>query len=298
MLSLEEILKKVRRLEIKTRGLSNHIFAGEYHTAFKGRGMSFSEVREYQFGDDVRAIDWNVTARFHTPYIKVFEEERELTVMLLIDVSRSSGFGTIYASKKDLMTEIAAVLAFSATRNNDKVGLLLFSDVIEKFIPPKKGRSHILHLIRELLGYEARSAATDIDGALRYFSNVIKKRSIVFLMSDFIAPPVYEKNLRIAARKHDLIGIRVSDPRDENLPTVGLLPLRDAESGATFLMDTASKTMRRRYSLQYVQQLEQCKQIFRNSGTDLLLLSTDQHRYPYHRELMRFFQKRGVPAIF
>jgi uncharacterized protein (DUF58 family) len=241
-----ELLKKVRKIEIKTKGLSKHIFSGEYHSAFKGRGMSFSEVRAYQYGDDVRNIDWNVTARTGEPHVKVFEEERELTVMLLIDVSRSSFFGTVNQLKNELMTEICALLAFSAINNNDKVGVLFFSDRAEKFIPPKKGRQHILRILRELIDFHPENAGTDIGEALRFFNNIIKKRSICFILSDFLTRG-YEDPLRIAARRHDIVAVNLIDPREEELPDVGLIRAADAESGQVRWIDTSSAKVRRQY---------------------------------------------------
>lgn len=287
-----ELLKKVRKIEIKTKNLSNHIFSGEYHSTFKGRGMSFSEVREYQFGDDVRNIDWNVTARYNSPFVKVYEEERELTVMLIVDVSDSSFFGTVNQMKNHLITEICAVLAFSATNNNDKVGMILFGDKIEKFIPPKKGKSHILRIIRELLGYESKANKTDIGEALSYFSNVIKKKCISFLISDFMDSG-YEKALDLAGRKHDLIGIHVSDPREETLPNVGLIRVKDSESGEALWLDTSSKNLRMNYEKQFVENYDRCRNSFLKSGADLISVTTDVDRRPYVRELMNFFKKRG-----
>ncbi len=288
-----ELLKKVRKIEIKTKNLSNHIFSGEYHSTFKGRGMSFSEVREYQFGDDVRNIDWNVTARYNAPFIKVYEEERELTVMLIVDVSESSFFGTINQMKNHLITEICAVLAFSANNNNDKVGVILFSDKIEKFIPPKKGKSHILRIIRELLGYESnQNNETNIGEALGYFSNVIKKKCIAFLISDFMDSG-YEKAMDLAGRKHDFIGIHVSDPREENLPNVGLIRVKDAETGQALWLDTSSKKLRDNYAKQFVENYDRCRSSFLKSGADLISVTTDTDRKPYVKELMNFFKKRG-----
>src|SRR5690606_36498781 len=247
MLTTSEILKKVRRIEIKTRGLSNHIFAGEYHSAFKGRGMSFSEVREYTPGDDVKAIDWNVTARFSHPYIKVFEEERELTVMLVIDVSNSSLFGIHKKSKRELITELSAVLSFSAATNNDKVGIIFFSDKVDKFIPPKKGRSHILRIIRELITLEpVQTDTTNVDVALTYLNNIIKKKTIAFIMSDFISKP-YEKSLQFATQKHDVIGIQVYDKADRELPDAGLIQAVDAETQKTIWLDSSDKNMQLQY---------------------------------------------------
>ena len=240
-----ELLKRVRQIEIKTRGLSSNIFAGQYHSAFKGRGMAFSEVREYQYGDDVRDIDWNVTARFHKPYVKVFEEERELTVMLLVDVSGSLDFGTVKQMKRDMVTEIAATLAFSAIQNNDKIGVIFFSDQIEKFIPPKKGRKHILYIIRELLDFQPQSRKTNMKVAIEYLTNVIKKRCTAFILSDFIVQNDFRNALTIANRKHDVAAIQVYDHRIEELPDVGLMKVRDAETGHVQYIDTSSKALRK-----------------------------------------------------
>ncbi|MCB0516255.1 MAG: DUF58 domain-containing protein [Chitinophagales bacterium] len=287
-----ELLKKVRKIEIKTKGLSNHIFSGEYHSTFKGRGMSFSEVREYHFGDDIRNIDWNVTARFNAPYVKVFEEERELTLMLLVDVSPSAYFGTLGQLKNELMAEICAVLAFSATKNNDKVGLLFFSDKIELFIPPKKGKSHILRLIREIVAYKPQSKTqTDIAFALKHYNNLIKKRSIVFLLSDFIAAG-YQKDLGLAARKHDLIGLRIYDPIEQQLPQVGMLQVSDTETDQHRWLDTNNAAERKAWHQYYQTYLQYCTTAFVQSAADLINISTDQHRKPYTNELIRFFQKR------
>jgi uncharacterized protein (DUF58 family) len=283
-----ELLRKVRRIEIKTKGLSKHLFAGEYHSAFKGRGMSFSEVRNYQYGDDVRNIDWNVTARTGEPHVKVFEEERELTVMLLIDVSRSALFGTQQQLKSEIIVEICATLAFSAINNNDKVGVLFFSDQIERFIPPKKGRQHILYIIRELLNFEPQHTGTDIGQALEYFSRVVKKRSICFVLSDFLTES-YETPLRIAARRHDVVGLRVYDPREESLPSVGLLRAVDAETGAVRWVDTSSRTVRQRYEEWYRELAEYQKQAFRQAGADSVPIRTNES---YVNALLAFFQKR------
>lgn len=283
-----ELLKKVRRIEIKTKGLSNHIFSGEYHTAFKGRGMNFSEVREYQYGDDIRAIDWNVTARFSHPYIKVFEEERELSVMLLVDVSRSSLFGTNEQRKKDLITEICAVLAFSAINNNDKVGVIFFSNRIEKYIPPKKGKSHILLIIRELLSLEPRGNGTDIRTALRFFTNANKKRSIVFLASDFLANG-YEEALRLASRRHDLVGLHVYDQRDKELPNAGMIKMMDSETGQEQWVDTSSNAIRQYYNKQFIAHQEYSRNAFLKSGAELLSMHTGQD---YVKVLQGFFKKR------
>ncbi|MBK8490645.1 MAG: DUF58 domain-containing protein [Saprospirales bacterium] len=284
-----ELLKKVRKIEIKTKGLSRHLFSGEYHSAFKGRGMSFSEVRAYQYGDDIRNIDWNVTARTGDPFIKVFEEERELTVMLLVDVSQSAFFGTTTQLKRELITEICAVLAFSATQNNDKVGAILFSEGIEAFIPPKKGRQHILRIIRELIDIEPGKQGTDIGQALEYFNNVIKKRSICFLCSDFQANS-YETPLRVVARKHDLVGIHLFDPREVDLPDVGLIRARDAETGRLGWIDTSSKRIRQRFSESFRQKEERFLTSFRRNGADTLRIQTGES---YVNVLLQFFKKRS-----
>ena len=283
-----ELLKRVRRIEIKTKGLSRQLFSGEYQSAFKGRGMSFSEVRNYQYGDDVRNIDWNVTARTGEPYIKTFEEERELTVMLLVDISKSSFFGTTKQLKNELITEICAVLAFSATNNNDKVGLLLFSDRVEKFLPPKKGRGHILRIIRELLDTRPTGKGTDISQALTYFTNMVKKRSICFLLSDYLAED-YERSLRLAARRHDVIGVHLFDPREKELPDVGLIYARDAESGRMQWVDTGSRRVRTRYAEWYQRHQEYYEDAFRKSGADSLSLETTED---YVKGLLRFFKSR------
>lgn len=283
-----DLLKKVRRIEIKTKGLSRQIFAGEYQSAFKGRGMSFSEVRNYQYGDDVRNIDWNVTARSGEPYVKVFEEERELTVMLLVDISKSSFFGTGDQLKSELMTEICAVLAFSATNNNDKVGLLLFSDKVEKFLPPKKGRGHILRIIRELLDTRPTGAGTDLGMALTYFTNMVKKRSICFLISDYLTDD-YEKPLRLAARRHDVIGLHLYDPAERELPAVGLLHARDAETGQRRWIDTGSRRVRRRYQEWYQKHMDYFQTAFAHSGADKLSVETTED---YAKALLGFFRRR------
>ena len=291
----QELLKKVRKIEIKTRGLSSHIFSGEYHSAFKGRGMAFSEVREYQPGDDIRAIDWNVTARFNHPYIKVFEEERELTVMLLVDMSASENFGTQKQLKKDLLTEICAVLAFSAIQNNDKTGVIFFSDKIEKFIPPKKGKSHILRIIRELIDFNARSHGTDIDMALRYLTNAIKKKAIVFLISDFIDQKFLHEHkkgndsLRIASRKHDIVALRINDKRETELPNVGLIRVKDAETGKMKWIDTSNENIRRQYSRTSAKREARLKEIFVRSGIDSASIATSES---YVKPLMNLFKKR------
>lgn len=291
----EEILNKVRRIEIKTRGLSKNIFAGEYHSQFKGRGMSFSEVREYQPGDDVRSIDWNVTARLNRPYIKVFEEERELTVMLLVDVSGSRNFGTMSETKRDLITEIAATLAFSTIENNDKVGVIFFSDKIEKYIPPKKGKSHVLHIIRELICFEPESQRTDIQLALQYFSNAQKRRSTAFLISDFqdsalIATADQKggcKPLLIASNKHDLNAVRIYDRRESELPNVGLLKMNDAETGERIWVDTASKALRDNYAKSWQENQQALDTIFLRSGLNNTTVRTDED---YVRALIKLFR--------
>ncbi len=284
-----EILKKVRRIEIKTKGLSNHIFAGEYHSTFKGRGMSFSEVREYTPGDDVKFIDWNVTARFSHPFVKVFEEERELIVMLLVDISSSSLFGTQKQLKRDLITELGAVLSFSATTNNDKVGVIFFSDKIEKYIPPKKGKGHILRIIRELIALEpTHTKDTDIRVALEFLNNVLKKRSITFLVSDFVSKP-YDNALQLAARKHDLVGIHVYDKYDKELPSAGLVQVMDSESGQSFWLDTDSKKVKTQYEGAYDQNNKYCMQSFRKSGAALLHVRTDED---YVKVLQAYFKGR------
>jgi uncharacterized protein (DUF58 family) len=289
MLTTSEILKRVRRIEIKTKGLTNHIFAGEYHSAFKGRGMSFSEVREYTPGDDVKSIDWNVTARFSHPFVKVFEEERELTLMLLVDVSSSSLFGTHHRLKRELITEISAVLSFSASTNNDKVGVIFFSDKLEKFIPPKKGRSHILRIIRELIALEpAPNSGTNIRVALDYLNNVLKKRTITFLLSDFISEP-FDKALQMAARKHDLIGMQVYDRADKELPSAGLVQVMDAERGTMQWLDTDDKAVQVQYAKAFEQHRQYSIQAFRKSGAALLSLRTDED---YVRVLQGFFKGR------
>lgn len=284
-----ELLKKVRKLEIKTRGLSKHLFSGEYHSAFKGRGMSFSEVREYQYGDDVRSIDWNVTARTGDPHIKIFEEERELTVMLLVDLSGSSFFGSRRQMKHEIITEICAVLAFSAIQNNDKVGVLFFTDRIELFIPPKKGKQHILRIIRELLQVEPVGHQTDIGLALEFFNNLIKKRSIVFLLSDFMDRG-YDKPLRVTARRHDLVGLHIYDPRERDLPKMGLLRVRDPESGALRWIDSSVSMYRRQFREGFEKNEENMRQLFFRSGADLAPIRTDE---PYVQKLLQFFQRRS-----
>ena len=284
-----ELLKKVRKIEIKTRGISNQIFSGEYHSAFKGRGMAFSEVREYQPGDDIRAIDWNVTARFNHPYIKVFEEERELTVMLLVDVSGSENFGTQKQLKKDLITELCAVLAFSAIKNNDKIGIIFFSDKIEKFIPPKKGKSHILRIIRDLIEFKPESSLTNIEQGLKFFTNVIKKRSIAFLISDFMDEG-FKDALKIANRKHDLVALRIFDKREQELPNMGLIKMRDAESGVPIWVDSSNIEVRRHYSLLAKKRDETLNDLFKKCGVDTTTISTAGS---YIQPLMTLFKKRN-----
>lgn len=271
-----EILKKVRRIEIKTRGLSSNIFAGEYHSAFKGRGMTFSEVREYQYGDDIRDIEWNVTARFGKPYIKVFEEERELTVMLLVDVSGSLDFGSVKQFKRDMVTEIAATLAFSAIQNNDKIGVIFFSDKIEKFIPPKKGRKHILYIIRELLEYKPESQQTNIAFALEYLTRALKRRCIAFMLSDFIDQHSFQKPLSIASHKHDVVAVQVYDKRVAELPDVGLLKVHDAETGQERIIDTSSRAVREAQARWWKQQSMRLKDTFSRSKVDAVSVRTDQ----------------------
>jgi len=283
-----ELLKKVRTIEIRTRGFVNQIFSGEYHSVFKGRGMAFSEVREYQFGDDIRSIDWNVSARFNHPFVKVFEEERELTVILLVDVSGSGDFGTVRQLKRETATELCAVLAFSALKNNDKVGVIFFSDVIEKFIPPKKGRSHVLRILREVIDFTPGHRGTDITEALRFLTGAIKKRSIVFLISDFMDES-YGDALRIAGRKHDLVGIKLYDPREEELPPVGLMRTIDAETGETRWVDTDSKRVRDAYARWWKTAEDARRMLFRKSGLDEIRVRTDQS---YVKPLMMFFRMR------
>lgn len=290
-LSTSDLLKKVRKIEIKTRGLSNQIFSGEYHSAFKGRGMAFSEVREYQHGDEIRTIDWNVTARFNHPYVKVFEEEREMTVMLLVDVSGSKEFGTQQKSKQELATEICAVLAFSAIQNNDKVGVIFFSDKIEKFIPPKKGRSHILMIIRDLIDFEPESKGTDISQALKYFNNVIKKRCTAFLLSDFITDISFENALKIANRKHDLITLKLYDKAEEQLPNIGLVPMLDAEKGNVKWVNTSSKQVQKEYKIEALKRNDYLSNIFRKSGVDTTNIGTHED---YVKPLMALFKRRGA----
>jgi len=285
----KEILKKVRKIEIKTKRLSNDIFGGEYHSSFKGRGMTFSEVRQYQFGDDVRAIDWNVTARYNEPYIKVFEEERELTMILMADVSGSELFGTSTQFKKETVTEIAATLAFSATQNNDKVGLILFSDEIELFIPPKKGKSHVLRIIRELIEFKPKSKKTSIGTSLKFLSSVIKKRAIVFMLSDFMDDD-YEKTLKITGKKHDLTGIRVYDKYDEEIPNLGMVPMLDAETSHVQLVNTAAKSVRMRYKANATQIRQYYINMFKKSGAGTINIRVDES---YVKKLLGYFKHKG-----
>lgn len=284
-----DIIQKVRKIEIKTKGLSNHIFAGEYHSAFKGRGMTFAEVREYQFGDDVRTIDWNVTARFGHPYVKIFEEERELTVMLLIDVSGSRVFGTVSRLKMDIVTEVAATLAFSTIQNNDKVGVIFFSDRIEKFIPPKKGRKHVLHIIREMIDFKPESTRTDIASAVRYLTNAIKKRSTAFLISDFMDEG-FEKELTIANRKHDIVALQVYDIRETEMPDVGLVKLKDAETGERIWVDTSDARLRKSYRNAWGQSQLELQKTFSKSGVDSVSMNTADD---YVKSLMKLFRMRA-----
>lgn len=285
-----ELLKKVRKIEIKTRGLSHNIFAGEYHSAFKGRGMTFSEVREYQYGDDIRDIDWNVTARHNRPYVKVYEEERELTVMLLIDVSRSRLFGAVGDEKREIIAEIAATIAYSAITNNDKIGVIFFSDKIEKFIPPKKGRKHVLLIIRELLDFTPSHTGTFIAEALKYFTNALKKRTTSFLISDFIDNHDYSQALSIASNKHDLIGIQVYDKRDASLPSIGFMRLRDLESGVERWINSSSIKTQRAWSKWWYERQQQMELVFRKASVDVVSVATDED---YVKALISLFKKRG-----
>ena len=285
-----EIIKKVRKIEIKTRGLSSNIFAGQYHSAFKGRGMAFSEVREYQFGDDVRDIDWNVTARFHRPYVKVFEEERELTVMLLIDVSGSLDFGTQKQMKRDMVTEIAATIAFSAIQNNDKIGVIFFSDKIEKYIPPKKGRKHILYIIREMLDFEPESKRTDVKQAVEFLSSVQKRRTTAFILSDFYARNDFLQSLQIASRKHDVVAIQVYDVRARELPDVGLMKVVDAETGFEQYVDTSSKALRVAYNRYWMGRQNQLQETFNKSSVDNVSIATNED---FVKALLMLFKQRS-----
>ena len=289
-----DLLKKVRKIEIRTRALSHQIFAGEYHSAFKGKGMAFSEVREYQYGDDVRNMDWNVTARLHSPYVKVLEEEREMTVVLLVDISRSGLFGTASQNKRDFIAEIAAVLAFSAIINNDKVGALFFSDRVEKFIPPKKGRSHLLHIIREIIELKPEGTGTDIAGALRYLTNAIKKKCTAFVLSDMLdvnpdCSPRYEEALKVAANRHDLSFIEIHDPREREIPDLGLVDVKDSETGECRWVNTSSSRTRREYAAWFAAVREESERLLRRYSIDSVSIATDQD---YVKGLMTFFQTR------
>ena len=288
-MNASDLLKKVRQIEIKTKGLSNHIFAGEYNTAFKGKGMAFSEVRDYQNGDDVRLIDWNVTARYNSPFVKVFEEEREMTVMLIIDVSGSNNFGSNKNFKKELATEIGAVLAFSAIKNNDKVGVIFFSDIIEKFIPPKKGKKHILRIIREIISFKPSSKKTDLSVALEYFNSVVSRRSICFILSDFISTS-FKKPLKIASRKHDVVALKLIDKREEIIPNIGLVPIEDAESGKKIIIDTSSKFFINRLLEEKNKRNNKLKSLMNESSVDLINLYTGED---YVKPLINFFKKRS-----
>ena len=291
--STGDILKKVRRIELKTRGLSNQIFSGQYHSAFKGRGMAFSEVREYMPGDEIRTIDWNVTARFNQPFVKVFEEERELTVILIVDVSASYNFGTQEKLKRNLITELCAVLSFSAIQNNDKIGVIFFSEKVEKFIPPKKGKSHILRIIRELIDFEPEQKGTNIAEALRYFNNAIKKRSIAFLISDFQDEKPFKDALRLANQRHDLVSLQIKDSREEQLPKVGLLPLEDPETGEWHWVDSSSKKTRTEYEKNALRFNEKLHKLFKKNGVDYTELYTDRS---YVAPLINLFKKRSLHA--
>jgi uncharacterized protein (DUF58 family) len=284
----KELLKKVRKIEIKTKRLSNHIFSGEYHSSFKGRGMTFSEVRQYQYGDDIRNIDWNVTARYNEAHVKVFEEERELTMVLMVDISGSEGFGSKSQFKKDIVTEIAATMAFSATQNNDKIGLILFSDNVELYIPPKKGRSHVLRIIRELIEFEPKSQKTDIAQALKFLSGTQKKKAIVFMISDFMSEN-YEHTLKIASKKHDITGVRVYDIREEKIPNLGMVTMLDAETGKIQLVDTGSKKVRLNYEKHYQERVNYFKDIFSKSGAGVVNTRVDEN---YVTKLLGYFKSR------
>ncbi|AXP80780.1 hypothetical protein CJ739_1694 [Mariniflexile rhizosphaerae] len=285
----KELLKKVRKIEIKTRRLSDHIFGGEYHSTFKGRGMTFSEVRQYQFGDDVRNIDWNVTARYNEPYIKVFEEERELTMMLMVDVSGSEMFGTEAQFKSEVVTEIAATLAFSATQNNDKIGLILFSDKVELYIPPKKGRSHVLRIIRELIEFKPESKQTNLAEALKFMQNVMKKKAIVFVLSDFIADD-YRQTMKIVSGKHDVTGIRVYDKREEDIPNLGVVQMQDEETGEYMLVNTSSKKVRLNYGKFYQEKVDYYRESFTKSGAGTIDCRVDES---YVKKMLGYFKRRG-----
>jgi uncharacterized protein (DUF58 family) len=285
----KEILKKVRKIEIKTRRLSDHIFGGEYHSTFKGRGMTFSEVRQYQYGDDIRAIDWNVTARYNEPYVKVFEEERELIMMLMVDISGSEFFGTNQQFKRDTATEIAATLAFSAIQNNDKVGLMLFSDQVELYIPPKKGKSHVLRIIRELIEFSPKSKQTNINEALKFLSNVMKKKAIVFVLSDFMDDD-YEQTLKIAGRKHDVTGIKIFDKHDAEIPNLGMVTMQDSETGTVQLINTSSKKIRNNYKANALRLDDYYKKTFSRSGAGTITTRVDEN---YVKNLLGYFKHKG-----
>jgi uncharacterized protein (DUF58 family) len=304
MLTTAEILKKVRELEIKSKRLTRHLFTGEYHSAFKGRGMSFREVREYAAGDDIRFIDWNVSARFNHPFSKLFEEERELTVILLVDISASSLFGTVHARKKDLITEVCAVLAFSAVNNSDKVGVIFFSDKVEAYIPPKKGREHVLYIVRQLLTIEPKRKGTNLSEAIRFLTRTARQNAIVFLLSDFLdgnvnpvgasrREPAFDEALKVAGKKHDVIGIKVYDKMDMQLPAIGMIEAEDAETGDRYWVDTSDYLVRSNYQQYFFNQTEQCKSIFQKAGCDLLHLRTDED---YVKILQRFFVGRHRPG--
>ncbi|HAD98625.1 MAG TPA: DUF58 domain-containing protein [Cryomorphaceae bacterium] len=289
-MNTQELLKKVRRIEIKTRRLSNHLFSGEYHSSFKGRGMAFSEVRKYEYGDDIRAIDWNVTARLNEPYIKVFEEERELTLMLLVDVSGSGSFGSRVQMKRDMITEICATLAFSAIQNNDKVGVIFFSDKIEQFIPPKKGKTHTLRIIRELIELQPTSPGTNITEALRYFSGIQKKHAIAFVLSDFMDTG-YRDALKIMTQRHDVTGIRIYDPREEELPNLGLLPMQDLETGKTRWVNTSSKALRQELKMRFEQNFKYFRESFTRSGAGQISIRIDES---YPAKLLGYFKQKSA----
>ena len=284
-----EIIKKVRKIEIKTRGLSQNIFAGQYHSAFKGRGMAFSEVREYQYGDDVRDIDWNVTARCHRPYVKVYEEEREMTVMLLVDLSGSLDFGSVQQTKRDLVTEIASTLAFSAIQNNDKIGVILFTDRIEKYIPPKKGRKHILYIIHELLNFKPAGIRTDIGMAVSYLTQVMKRRCTAFLLSDFYSRSDFSKPIQIANSKHDVVAIQVYDPRAKSLPDIGLMKVRDAETGHEMIIDTSSAKLRQAHARYWIEREDLLNRTFAKSKVDWTSVATNEN---FTKALLLLFKKR------
>jgi len=288
-MNTKELLKKVRKIEIKTRRLSDHVFGGEYHSTFKGRGMTFSEVRQYQFGDDVRNIDWNVTARYNEPYIKVFEEERELTMMLMADISGSEFFGTDAQFKSEIITEVAATLAFSAMQNNDKIGLILFSDEVELYIPPKKGKFHVLRIIRELIEFKPKSKKTDIANALKYMRNVMKKKAIVFVLSDFIGDD-YKDTLKIVANKHDVTGIRIYDAKEENIPNLGMVQMLDEETGESILVNTSSRAVRTNYNKYYKERVDYFEESFLKSGAGALHCRVDES---YVKKLLGYFKRRG-----